>query len=327
MKEICDVKLQMHLLELEITTKCNLNCKHCYNRENKNLDMPLNDIISMLKFAEQYEVDTVVISGGEACLHPKFEELCSYIKNNKPKIHRLVIQSNGIISMKNIEALKIFDSIHLSFDLDDNGIRSISAKQQIDTAKKFINNGIYTYLFATVHSKNINYLDEIVNIANNNRIDIGFNLICDTGLNKEYLLSPHQKIDAIKKLLVYYKNKQILNFKHPMTSIFENRCSQEFIGIKGGCTAGIASCVILPNGDVAPCPFLRIKCGNIYQDNLKNIWFTSKELYKLRYRQDYDEPCNKCEYLSFCGGCRKEALQKTGKLNGADLTCIKSLLL
>lgn len=151
-------------------------------------------------------------------------------------------------------------------------------------------------------------------------------MICDTGLNKEYLLSSVQKVYAIKKLLKFYKNKQILNFKHPMTSIIENRSSEKFIGIKGGCTAGIASCVVFANGDVAPCPFLRIKCGNVYENDLKNIWFNSESLYKLRYRKKYDEPCGSCKYISFCGGCRKEALEKTGKLDGADLTCIKNLI-
>ena len=38
-KGMLDVGLSMHMLGLEITTKCNLNCLHCYNRGNKNLDM------------------------------------------------------------------------------------------------------------------------------------------------------------------------------------------------------------------------------------------------------------------------------------------------
>lgn len=47
----------------------------------------------------------------------------------------------------------------------------------------------------------------------------------------------------------------------------------EKMKIKGGCTAGIASCTILSNGDVIPCPFFRKVVGNVYDEELENIWF------------------------------------------------------
>lgn len=64
-----DVKLSMHILELEITTRCNLNCLHCYNRGYENMDMPYEQIIKYINFANENSVSTLVISGGEASLH------------------------------------------------------------------------------------------------------------------------------------------------------------------------------------------------------------------------------------------------------------------
>ena len=73
------VGLSMHMLELEITTKCNLNCLHCYNRENKNIDMDYEDIVKYINFANENHIHTLTLSGGEACLHPQFNKICAYL--------------------------------------------------------------------------------------------------------------------------------------------------------------------------------------------------------------------------------------------------------
>ena len=43
----------------------------------------------------------------------------------------------------------------------------------------------------------------------------------------------------------------------------------------------------------------------------------------FRSRKLFDEPCGNCEYLSYCGGCRKAAYERTSRLQGADVTCFK----
>ena len=91
--------------------------------------------------------------------------------------------------------------------------------------------------------------------------------------------------------------------------------------IKGGCTAGIASCSILANGDVIPCPFVRIKAGNIYEEPLEKIWRESDLLRKLRDRKNY-EGCGNCKHLAYCGGCRRSAYQSSNKITGFDYNCI-----
>lgn len=325
MNKTCDAKLQMHLLEIEITTKCNLNCRHCYNRGYQDMDMPLNTIIDLLKFAEEYNVNTLVISGGEACIHPEFKELCKYLKNNRPNVEKIVIQSNGYIKNIDFELLKAFDTIHLSFELDGSDVRKFSGYDVVNTAKKLKDYGIYSYLFSTIHAKNIDSIDTLTKIANDAMIDIGFNICCDTGKNKDLLLTQEQKMLVSKKFLDLHSQGKILKFSHPFTSIIANRSSDEFIGIRGGCSAGIAACDVLPNGDVIPCPFFRTVAGNIYNNSLKDIWLNSDFLRVLRGRKYLKGNCHNCKHLSFCGGCRKVAFEQTGDLLGSDPSCFKNL--
>lgn len=320
-----DVKLSMHILELEITTRCNLNCLHCYNRGYENMDMPYEQIIKYINFANENSVSTLVISGGEASLHKDFVKLCEYLEREKPKltnISKIVLQTNGYISNMDITKLKGFDYIHLSFDLDDNKIRKIEADKTIELAKKIKSARISPYFFATVHKNNVNHIDEIVKLANDNEIRIVFNFCIDTGRNKDVLLSTDEKIFAIKKLLQYEKDGKISKLRNPYVNSYKELSSDDDnFRIKGGCTAGIAACSILANGDVIPCPFFREICGNVNENKLEDIWFNSEILKKLRYRKKY-ETCGDCKYLAYCGGCRKSAYETSHKLNGFDKNCI-----
>jgi len=320
MLKIGAVTLGLHLLEVEITTRCNLDCHHCYNRTNKNQDMPLEDVTSLIKFAEVNGVKKFIVSGGEAVLHAEFRELADFIKANKPNL-KIVIQSNGLIGEIDIEMVKAFDIVHLSFETDDSAVRKTSVKKTIGTAKRFIDAGVYTYFFATIHPDNIEKIDWMVETANHHGIDIGFNL-CIHGDKEELRLSTSQKVRVIKKLHQFYLDKRTLRFTSPFTAILKEQRTESYVGIKGGCTAGVAACVVLPNGDVVPCPFFRLKAGNIYENNLKKIWFESEIFNVLRNRPSFDEPCGKCEYLSYCGGCRAGAYYQKNKLNGADVDCI-----
>ena len=198
------MNLSMHLLELEITTKCNLNCLHCYNRENKNLDLPYQEVIKYINFANKYNVHTLIISGGEACLHNDFSKICEYLKSNREKlsnIKKITLQSNGSIKNLDLQLLKGFDYIHLSFDLDSNGLRKISTQETINLALKIKEVGIHPYFFTTVHKKNLNHIDEIIKIANDNNINIAFNFCIDTGKDKDFLLTIQEKRMAISKLV------------------------------------------------------------------------------------------------------------------------------
>lgn len=49
---------------------------------------------------------------------------------------------------------------------------------------------------------------------------------------------------------------------------------------------------------------------------------TFEQLKILRRRQEFNQPCGSCRFLSFCGGCRANAYEQTGLLGGADSNCI-----
>jgi radical SAM protein with 4Fe4S-binding SPASM domain len=316
--------LGLHLFEIEITSKCNINCAHCYNRGEKPYDMSLGTIIDLAKFVDENNIKDLVITGGEACLHPDFEALAKYFIDFKPKA-RLIIQTNGSLSSVDPELLKGFDLVHFSFEPEGLGVRDISVKNTFDTISRLREKGIQSYLFATIHSKNIDKIDWMVEVAKEQNVEIGFNLFSDNGKQQKDLSIPQNlQIEINTKMYGLLKQKKIRSFSCPMAAVFERKKTEKYIGIRGGCTAGVAICHIAANGNVLPCPFLRMPAGNIYENSFENIWFNSTILNELRNRRLFDDPCGSCEYLSYCSGCRSRAFVNTGKLTGHDPLCFKN---
>jgi len=320
MRKISDVNLGMHLLEVEVTTRCNLDCTHCYNRNKEAMDMPIEEIFSLFEFAKNYGISSFVVSGGEASLHPQFDSIAEFLLEQEVGL-RTVLQTNGAVANKRTELLRGFRVIHLSFEPDGSGVRKGSTEELIQLALRLNREGIYVYLFATVHKDNIAKIDWMVETANDFGLDIGFNLCVSTHRDPGLMLSVEQVKSVTEKLHGLYLEKKILRFTSPLVAILGENESEKYIGNRGGCTAGIASCVVLPGGDVVPCPFLRIRAGNIHEENLPGIWLNSQIFKDLRDRSRFDEPCGSCQFISYCGGCRKRALDSSGKLKGSDPAC------
>lgn len=326
MSQTTGVSLGMHLLEVEITTRCNLDCQHCYNRNKKITDMPVDNILSLLAFTQEKGVSSFVVSGGEASLHPQFNSLAESLLNIKSSV-RTVLQTNGTARKKPLDLLKGFKVIHISYEPDGSDVRKVTSNELVEFALDLINKGIYAYLFATVHQGNIDKVDAMVETANRAGLNIGFNLCIPTHENPEFALSPEQTLKISRKLYGLFLQKKILRFTSPLVAIFQNKQSDKYIGNKGGCTAGIAACSVTVNGDVMPCPFFRtVTAGNIYEQDLEDIWLSSQDFKSLRDRSQFDDPCGSCKYISYCAGCRRRALDLSGKLTGSDPGCFLKLL-
>lgn len=60
-------------------------------------------------------------------------------------------------------------------------------------------------------------------------------------------------------------------------------------------------------GDLQPCGYLDIKCGNIRKQGFKKSWIESEVFNNLRDFSKYKGKCGICEFRMICGGCRARA--------------------
>ena len=79
-----------------------------------------------------------------------------------------------------------------------------------------------------------------------------------------------------------------------------------------GCLGGVGFCFISHSGQVQPCGYLELDCGNVRETPFPEIWRSSAQFLKLRDKGEYQGKCGPCEYHRVCGGCRARAQTMRG---------------
>ena len=90
---------------------------------------------------------------------------------------------------------------------------------------------------------------------------------------------------------------------------------------QGGCLAGRAVCFVSHKGEVFPCGYLPVACGNVRARPLSEIWGSSEVLARLRGAAPVGGKCGRCPWRPACGGCRARAFAATGDYLAADADC------
>jgi radical SAM protein with 4Fe4S-binding SPASM domain len=88
-----------------------------------------------------------------------------------------------------------------------------------------------------------------------------------------------------------------------------------------GCLGGLSFCFVSHTGQVQPCGYLEVNCGNIRENSLEHIWTHALLFRELRDFGNYKGRCGRCEYRKVCGGCRARAFETSGDPLGEEPYC------
>jgi radical SAM protein with 4Fe4S-binding SPASM domain len=100
------------------------------------------------------------------------------------------------------------------------------------------------------------------------------------------------------------------------------RAGGRFHEFTRGCLGGITFCFISHVGQVQPCGYLELDCGNVRERNFGEIWQGSEVFGNLRDYEKYKGKCGRCEFLKVCGGCRARAYEETGDYLAEEPLCL-----
>ena len=140
-------RFEVPYLELFITTRCNLKCKHCSNlipslEQKCNFDAA--DVIHTVDLLLS-KIDCLYrlkIHGGEVFLHPQLREITNYLKTEK-KIKSIRLTTNGTV-IPSDEVLNSIANSNIVVQISDYDLDNSKVAQLIDKLKSF---GIsYAYL-------------------------------------------------------------------------------------------------------------------------------------------------------------------------------------
>ncbi len=307
------------IISWNTTQACNISCIHCYRDAGTRRADELNTAEGKKLLDEMASAgfQIVILSGGEPLLRPDIYELISYARSIGL---RPVLGTNGIIITEEVAAnLKNAGLLVAGISVDSRDKTRHDWFRQSNGAWEKTMQGIAACRKAglpfQIHTTVMNWNEKEVTDITDLAVELGaiahhvFFLV-PTGRGKD-IEDTTLKTDQYEALLTRILDKQAqvsIELKPTCAPQFMRMAKERNIPMRftRGCLAGTAYCVVLPNGDVHPCPYLPIKVGNVRQTAFDTLWRDSAMFNELRH-QPLKGGCGTCGFDQICGGCRARA--------------------
>lgn len=314
-------------LQLHVTERCNLRCRHCYGEEwTRQLSFDeFQDVISQfLKLLKMIDVaGTVYLTGGEPLIWPHLMRAIRYLR--KERLAPRVFTNGVLIDSATAHQLARSGSRYVQVSLD--GMQEhhdwIRGSGNFDRAVTGIRNlvaeGIEVTVMVTVMKDNIPDVRDLVKFCDGigvSRIAFGRFVTIGEGTNIASNNLTSTEVALLFQQLESLRGETEIEIvaRDPLWAIIK-RPSFAY----SGCTAGQLLLDVLTDGTVLPCRRLPIPVGNVFERSLSEIWALSPLLKRLRDRSQLE--CSNCDLLQLCGGCRGVAHAMTGDLLAKDPHC------
>mgnify|MGYP002474476559 CR=1 FL=1 len=333
------------IVGLDITSRCNLRCKHCFQNE-RSLPKELEgkEWIRVIHELKEMKVYQIYIMGGEPFIR---QDILPILREIKECGMTLSINTNATLISEAIadELRKIleprFDYIQVSMDGATREVNdSIRGNGQfsliLEKIKLLKSKGIKIRVNSVINTSNVMQMSEIYELCSKLEVDrIAFTTIYP--YKRESLLDVPDNDKCIKEFDRMLKTAErlgngVLIEQDPICiphtvgnfqSYFENHLSQSPLLV---CRAGLFSCEIDPQGDVYPCTFMhypQYKAGNIASQSFFDIWRNSENWRTIIDKGDaLNTTCKKCVFSEKCkGGCIAAGLDTGHGIGGGDPRC------
>lgn len=273
----------LRYLELQVTTRCNLRCRHCYIEAGGNEELSFKEVASILKEFEDMQGLRLLITGGEPLLYSQFDSLNDFL----PSISvRKILLTNGILlTRERAESLRV-DEIQISIDGLESGHDALRGNgtfaKTLSALESARGAGIDVSVSTMVHLGNLGEFDGMETLFRSLGVkDWTVDVPCVTGRLKDYPLFPLEPEVAGK-----YLNYGFGGGLHEGEGGF-------------GCGLHLAS--VLARGKVAKCAFYEAASVGDVEEGLEVCW---KRIMPVRLEA---LECD-CDVREMCrGGCRYRA--------------------
>lgn len=350
MKSTSTPMQMLRLLFWESTIRCNLTCAHCRRVESEETaasditTSQAKDLIVQLSQLGQKQpmMPVLVFSGGEPLCRADLFDLISYAKS-LGLIPALA--TNGTL-IDSTTAWRIQDSgvMRVSVSLDGadsqthNRLRRLegSFEKALEGIRNLHEKNVPFQINLTLTKHNAHQLQEVYELAKSlgaEALHI-FMLVpvgCGLSLADTDMLSPDEYEQKMIEIYALEK-KGLLQVKVTCGPHYERIVKQQGDaaianaghgghGKSRGCLAGLGVLFVGHQGDVFPCGYLPVKCGNILSDKLEDIWYDNKDLARMRDSNQLEGKCGVCGYRHMCGGCRGRAYAAAGDYMAQEPFC------
>ncbi|MDR3556072.1 MAG: heme b synthase [Syntrophobacteraceae bacterium] len=338
----------LRLVAWELTRSCNLACVHCRAAAQDcpyEGELSLSECKRVMDEIAEVAKPILILTGGEPLLRPDVFELAQY---GHGLGFRMTMATNGTLLTPQIVQNMLASGIQrISISLDGADARSHDAFRKVPGAFQGALRGIALAREAKLDFQ-INTTITRANIAEFPQIhDLvvslgavahhifmlvpmgrGKDLAQDSISAEEYEKTLHWFYDRRDKAPLQLKATCAPHYYRIMRQRARSDGTQisfETFGLDAmtrGCLGGTGFVFISHLGQVQPCGYLELDCGNVREKSFRDIWLDSPVFQNLRDLKRYEGKCGKCEFIRVCGGCRARAHELSGNYMAEEPLCL-----
>jgi len=320
------------VVDLAVTRRCNLRCKHCYLEAADSThpeELTTIEAINLLTDIADVGGRFVAFDGGEPLLRDDIYQLVNHASRcglgSILNTNGTLLSTEAAIRLKDagLQILTIglkghdASSHHEFCGIEGSWERSLAGAGNASQA------GVRCHLGICITHQSSNYVTEFAALAQSLKAEaIEFYRFVPIGRGKEHaeMVLTQDDEERVTTQIIQHSNVGHLRYRCialPQLWVAASKTNGNKSAStleKSPCTAGLYRCSIAYDGSVLPCEFLRKKAGNVRQTNFKEIWWNSEVLRKLRDQDKLEKKCGKCSHQQDCGGARCIVFDETGSL-------------
>ncbi len=315
-------------IDVALTYGCNNQCPHCYNEVSRLAmpSLPLEHWYQVFDQIRSLGIPHVILTGGEATLHPDFVEIVRYAdslgmviglnSNGRYLGHKPFMQK---VASAGLNHVQVTLGSHLP-EVHNAMMGAESFHQTVKGIRTAIESGVHAITNTTLMRSNAGQVEELVDYL----YELGIRTFAMNGMiysgggfDHPNALHPEELPAIITHVRELAEERGMKFLWYTPTEYC--RLSPVALGVGSKkCNAGEYSICIEPNGDVLPCQSYYVDAGNFLNDPWENIW-QSELFVSFRDREEMPqtyglpEKCWQCPDLLVCGsGCRIEREAEQG---------------
>lgn len=301
---------QLTSLHIEIISKCNERCVHCYIPHEKKTDiMDPNMFYDILKQGRKMNLLHVTISGGEPMAHSNFVDFLR--KCNEYNLSVNVLSNLTLLNQDKLEEMKknpllcVQTSLYsTNAEIHDSITQERGSFERTKSAiLKLIEIDIPVQISCPIMKQNLYCYKDVIEWGKEHNINVNSDYVIIAGYD--------HTVQNLNCRLSIKDVRQIINQKIDNDPQYFESLEKEYMKKKEMrpedyiCSVCHSSICISETGNVYPCAGWKdYIVANIKEEKLSDIWNRSEKVKYLRNLRRRDFPqCVQCSEKEFCTMC------------------------